>query len=143
MSSFANAERYVLTNIDNILFHLKTLQGQNADELTNPMTSTWNFFTTLELLNQNTSRIFGESSNQISTRIMVTLPSEAAGDANYIAELLMNGMEIARINCSHDSPEVWKSMIDAIKEAEKQSSKQCKIYMDLPGPKIRSEKYIF
>ena len=71
---------------------------------------------------------------------MVTLPSEAAGDAKYIADLLMNGMEIARINCSHDNPEVWESMIDAIRIAEKQTGKQCKIYMDLSGPKIRSEK---
>ncbi|MBW8332675.1 MAG: pyruvate kinase [Prolixibacteraceae bacterium] len=140
LSSFSNSERYVLTNIDNILYHLKTIQGQSVEGLSNPEESTWNFFTTLDLLDQNTNRLFGESNNQISTRIMVTLPSEAAGDAKYIADLLINGMEIARINCSHDIPEVWKSMIDTIHIAEKQTGKLCKIYMDLSGPKIRSEK---
>ncbi len=140
LSSFSNSERYVLTNIDNILYHLKTIQGQRVEGLLSPEKSTWNFFTTLELLNQNTNRLFGESNNQISTRIMVTLPSEAAGDSKYTAELLMNGMEIARINCSHDNPEVWEGMIDAIRIAEKQTGKHCKIYMDLSGPKIRSEK---
>lgn len=140
LSSFANAERYVLTNIDNILYHLKNIEGQNIDELQIPEKSSWNFFTTLDLLSENTNRLFGESNNQISTRIMVTLPSEAAGDDAYIANLLMSGMEIARINCSHDNINVWKSMIDAIRLAEKQTKKHCKIYMDLPGPKIRSEK---
>jgi len=140
LSSFSNSERYVLTNIDNILYHLKTIQGQSVEGILSPEKSTWNFVTTLDLLEQNTNRLFGESNNQISTRIMVTLPAEAAGDAKYIADLMMNGMEIARINCSHDNSDVWKSMIDAIRIAEKQTGKHCKIYMDLSGPKIRSEK---
>lgn len=140
LSSFAYAERYVLTNIENILYHLKTIQGQSVKGLLSPDKSAWNFFTTLELLTQNTDRLFGESNNQISTRIMVTLPSEAAGDVKYITDLLLNGMEIARINCSHDDPVVWKSMINAIRRAEKKTGKRCKIYMDLSGPKIRSEK---
>jgi len=140
LSSFSNAERYVLTNIDNILYHLKTIQGQSLDGLIRPEEKTENFFTTLELLHQNTNRLFGESNNQINTRIMVTLPSEAAGDVKYITDLLKNGMEIARINCSHDNTEVWKSMIGAIHKAEKRTGKNCRIYMDLSGPKIRSEK---
>jgi hypothetical protein len=69
LSSFANAERYVLTNIDNILYHLKTIQGQRVDCLMSPEKSIWNFFTTLELLTQNTTRLFGESNNQISIRL--------------------------------------------------------------------------
>lgn len=140
LSSFSNSERYVLTNIDNILYHLKTIQGQSVEGLLSPEKSIWNFFSTLELLDQNTNRLFGESNNQISTRIMVTLPSEAAGDVKYLSDMLMNGMEIARINCSHDNPETWKSMIDTIHIAEKQTGKHCKIYMDLPGPKIRTEE---
>jgi pyruvate kinase len=140
LSSFSSAERYVLTNIDNILYHLKTIQGLSVKGLLRPEESTWNFFTTLELLSQNTNRLFGESTNQISTRIMVTLPSEAASDVKYMTDLLVNGMEIARINCSHDNPVIWKSMIDVLHIAEKKTGKRCKIYMDLPGPKIRTEE---
>lgn len=140
LSSFSNSERYVFTNIENILYHLNTIEGRSVNGLSRPDKSTWNFFSTLELLSQNTNRIFGESNNQISARIMVTLPSEAAGDVKYITDLLLKGMDIARINCSHDNPVVWKSMIDAIRLAEIKSGKHCKIYMDLSGPKIRSEK---
>lgn len=140
LSSFADAERYVLTNIDNIIYHLKTIQGQSVRGLVSPEMSSWNFFTTLELLLKNTNRLFGEGNNQISTRIMVTLPSDSAGDDKFMTDLLLRGMEVARINCSHDNPEVWESMIDAIHKAEEQTAKRCKIYMDLPGPKIRSEE---
>ena len=140
LSSFANAERYVLTNIDNILYYLMSIQGQSVEGLLSPEKSTWNFFTTLELLVKNTNRLFGDTNNLISTRIMVTLPTEAAGDEKYIADLLVSGMEIARINCSHDNTVVWESMINAIHNAERNTGKLCKIYMDLPGPKIRSEE---
>lgn len=140
LSSFANAERYVQTNIDNILYHLKTIEGQSLKGLVSPGKSDWNFFTTLELLTNNTNRLFGKTNNEISTKIMVTLPSESAGDVKYMTDLLVNGMEIARINCSHDNPVVWKEMINAIHKAEKKTGKHCKIYMDLPGPKIRSEE---
>ena len=140
LSSFANAERYVLTNIDNILYHLKIIQGQSVQGYLGPEKSIWNFFNTLELLIKNTNRLFGESNNQISTRIMVTLPSDSAGNVKFMTDLLVSGMEIARINCSHDNPKIWKSMINAIHKAEKQTGKDCKIYMDLSGPKIRSEE---
>lgn len=140
LSSFADAERYVLTNIDNILFHLKIIQGQCVKGLISPEERAWNFFSTLELIDKNTNRLFGECNNPISTRIMVTLPSDSAGDVAFMRDLLIQGMEIARINCSHDDPAVWKSMIEAVKIAEGQAAKKCKIYMDLPGPKIRSEE---
>jgi len=140
LSSFANAERYVLTNIDNILYHLKTIQGQSVHGFLTPENSIWNFFNSLELLVKNTNRLFGESNNQISTRIMVTLPSDSAGDVKYMSDLLVSGMGIARINCSHDNPKIWKSMLIALHKAEKQTGKDCTIYMDLSGPKIRSEE---
>lgn len=140
LSSFSNSERYVLTNINNILYHLKTIQGESIEGLSNPAECTWNFFTTLELLEENTKRLFGKSNNQISTRIMVTMPSEAADDVEFLSKLLMNGMEIARINCSHDNQEIWKRIIDAIHIAVQRTGLNCKIYMDLLGPKIRTEK---
>jgi len=140
LSSFANAERYVLTNINNILYQLKTMQQQSVEALLNPENSIWNFFTTLELLIKNTIRLFGDTNNQVSTRIMVTMPSDSANNVKFTEQLLINGMEIARINCSHDNPEIWKSIIDTIHKAEKQTAKKCTIYMDLAGPKIRTEE---
>ncbi|MCG8384245.1 MAG: pyruvate kinase, partial [Cytophagales bacterium] len=47
-------------------------------------------------------------------------------------------MNTARINCAHDGPEEWKKMIDHVSLAGKRLRKNCKISMDLAGPKIRT-----
>ena len=53
-------------------------------------------------------------------------------------------MDLARINCAHDSKIEWKLLIDALRKAEEKLHNQglygpnpCKVYMDLGGPKIR------
>lgn len=47
-------------------------------------------------------------------------------------------MNSARINCAHDSPEVWAQMIEHIQRSNQASKKSCKVMMDLAGPKLRT-----
>ena len=47
-------------------------------------------------------------------------------------------MNSARINCAHDNPEVWTKMTENIKRANAALKKNCKIMMDLGGPKLRA-----
>jgi len=61
-----------------------------------------------KILNKNTKLLFGYKSKKRRTRIMVTIPSMAAGDPKYVRRLLKAGMNSARINCAHDDAEVWK-----------------------------------
>jgi pyruvate kinase len=68
---------------------------------------------------------------------MVTLDSELHLDKQTIEGLMKRGMQVARINCAHDNPEVWMKMISLVKKAEKETGLFCKIYMDLAGPKFR------
>jgi len=91
-----------------------------------------------KLLNKNTKRLFGSKSKKRQTRIMVTLPSTAAEDYSLVNHLIDLGMNSARINCAHDNPEVWGKMIDNIKRANETLKKNCKIMMDLAGPKLRT-----
>ena len=42
---------------------------------------------------------------------MVTLPNEAAENKQIIRELVLSGMEIARINLSHGDIDLWRKMI--------------------------------
>ena len=53
--------------------------------------------------------------------------------------MLQEGMNLARINCAHGDPATWKHMSDAVREASLATDIPCKIYMDLAGPKIRTE----
>ena len=58
-------------------------------------------------LNKHADALLGAASERHLTRIMVTMPSEAATDAGIIRELLAAGMTIMRINCAHDEPDAW------------------------------------
>ena len=47
------------------------------------------------------------------TRIVVTIPPWAAGNAAFLHSLIDAGMDVARINASHGDPAQWKASIDA------------------------------
>ncbi|MCF6352357.1 MAG: pyruvate kinase [Cyclobacteriaceae bacterium] len=91
-----------------------------------------------KLLNKNTKKLFGYKSKKRKTRIMVTLPATASEDYTLVNQLVKLGMNSARVNCAHDSPEVWEKMITNVKRANGALKKKCKIMMDLGGPKLRT-----
>ncbi|RIJ43044.1 pyruvate kinase [Pontibacter oryzae] len=96
------------------------------------------FYENRELLSTHTQDILGPQPKKRSTRIMVTLPSEAATTYELLPRLLKAGMNCARINCAHDNEEVWLQMVTNIKRAVKETGLPCKILMDLMGPKLRT-----
>ncbi|MEI6096827.1 MAG: pyruvate kinase [Alphaproteobacteria bacterium] len=83
--------------------------------------------------------LFGDQeADDPRTRVMVTLPTEAGTDGGaLIGDLVRAGMDCVRINCAHDSPEVWGAMIAAIRDLETASGRRIPISMDLGGPKFR------
>ena len=91
-----------------------------------------------ELLRSRTVDLLGPSPANRETRIMVTLPSEAAGDAQLVRRLVERGMDVARINCAHDDPAAWRAMADHVRAAAVSASRSCLIAMDLAGPKLRT-----
>ena len=79
----------------------------------------------------------GEESRTRTAAIMVTLPALATEQAALIAELVEAGMDIARINCGHDGPEVWNNLVTLVRSAAAAAGRDVRIAMDLAGPKIR------
>jgi pyruvate kinase len=76
---------------------------------------------------------------------MVTLDAGVIRQNQLLEQLLSAGMDIARINCAHDSLAEWAQIIDAIREAEDRLTqrgqgvgRRCRILMDLAGPKVRT-----
>lgn len=90
------------------------------------------------LLGENTKLLFGSKPNKRNTRIMVTLPKEAAFDYKMVKRMIRLGMDTARINCAHDDESVWLSMIENVERASKSVRRRCSIMMDLSGPKLRT-----
>ncbi len=90
------------------------------------------------LLEEHAEQSFGAKPSHRRARIMVTFPSEAAEDYELVLGLLKAGMNCARLNCAHDSPEAWGKMIQNLQKAMQETGKHCKVCMDLGGPKIRT-----
>ena len=70
------------------------------------------------------------------------MPSEAATDKSLIVKMVDKGMDVARINLSHDSEQTWTAMVRHLKEIEVTTGKRTTIFMDLAGPKIRTGKIV-
>jgi len=138
LSSLGRGEPHVLVNLDRVLSLLKRAAGdaeptrENDDDV-GPKGEEGS-----QILLQHTDALFGSSSGARSVRIMVTLPSEAAWNFGMVKSLLDNGMDCARINCAHDAPAAWESMVDNVRLASQQNGRSCKILMDLAGHKIRT-----
>jgi len=90
------------------------------------------------LLKTNAKTLLGYRSKGRRTRIMVTLPSEAANDYDMVKDMIAHGMNCARINCAHDDKEAWAKMIKHVRKSSKKLNNKCKVAMDLAGPKIRT-----
>ena len=138
LSSLGRGEAHVLVNLDRVLSLLKRAAGdagptRGSDDFVGPKGEEGP-----QILQQHTDALFGASSGARSVRIMVTLPSEAAWNFGMVKSLLDNGMDCARINCAHDAPTAWESMVDNVRLASQQSGRSCKILMDLAGHKIRT-----
>jgi pyruvate kinase len=89
-------------------------------------------------LKQHTERLLGKALKHRRTRIMVTLPTAAAGEIRFVRDLIEHGMDIARINCAHDDAATWQAMINNVRSAAQAAGRTCLIHMDLAGPKLRT-----
>jgi pyruvate kinase len=81
--------------------------------------------------------LFGARDHGPSTRIMATLPTAAASDPDLLPHLIAAGMDCARINCAHDGPEVWEAMAARTRAAAAAAGRDCRVLMDIAGPKLR------
>ncbi|WP_242927843.1 pyruvate kinase [Pontibacter vulgaris] len=134
LSSLGRAEGHVLASLQAVRNHLCFLIG--CEPQLRPLAVS--YFENRELLATHTSALLGPVQNKRNTRIMVTFSTDLATDYDLVLRMLKAGMDCARINCAHDSPETWLAMIRNIKQAEKETGLSCKILIDLMGPKLRT-----
>jgi pyruvate kinase len=91
-----------------------------------------------KILDSHARALFGTQRPGRPTRIMVTMPAEAADDPDLLAAFVEAGMDIARINCAHDGPAAWERMIGHIRAAADAAGRKVLVSMDLAGPKLRT-----
>ncbi|MDP9189449.1 MAG: pyruvate kinase, partial [Actinomycetota bacterium] len=91
-----------------------------------------------EILDAHARALFGAQRPGRPTRIMVTMPAEAADDPELLVAFVEAGMDVARINCAHDGPAAWERMISHIRAAADAAGREVLVSMDLAGPKLRT-----
>lgn len=70
------------------------------------------------------------------TKIVCTIGPASASSEMQI-ELIKAGMNVARINFSHGSPEIYEKRINNLRDAVARTGQSIAILADLQGPKIR------
>ena len=129
LSSLTSSESHIMCQIQSVLERLgKVYKSTHCNK---------NVLENFSL-KQKSEKLFGEKAADMPY-LMVTFDKNFSYDLEYIQQLLDAGMNVARINCAHDDEMVWAGMIRNIRKAQEKTGKDCKIYMDLAGPKVRTE----
>lgn len=137
LSSLGRSEAHVLASLDAIIHILKIISGSSLSP-ENLTRASATMACAEDFLKRHTNRLFGPPPPHRWARIMVTFPSEAASDYLFVRELVLRGMDCARINCAHDDQPTWQRMVEFVRQAEQETGRSCRILMDLAGPKLRT-----
>jgi pyruvate kinase len=137
LSSLGRSEAQIKQAIEILLGLLHRLAGRPSSEALpfeqRSISSDWK-----ALLEEHTVKLLGPKPPHRSVRIMVTMPTEAATDYNLVRDLVSEGMNCMRVNCAHDGVEAWDAMVSNLHKAIKETGRDCRVLMDLPGPKLRT-----
>jgi len=136
LSRLGKAESHILPSLLTTLSILRVLSGAHEDSALQP--PELSIKKSKRRLKKHVRRLLNKKPKGRSSRIMVTMPTEAAENPKLISQMMRAGMNVARINCAHDAPKVWSRIIDNIRTASKELEVPCVISMDLGGPKIRT-----
>ena len=133
LSSLGRSEAHVQRSVGQVRAVLETLAGIEPTPVQGPV----GFVEGASLLEARAEALLGPRGDR-PTRIMVTLPSEAAGDAALVEALVQEGMDCARINAAHDGPDDWVAMAGHVRRAAAEAGRICAVQVDLAGPKLRT-----
>ncbi|TCJ18210.1 pyruvate kinase [Parasulfuritortus cantonensis] len=138
VSRLAAAEAHTLASLDAVAGALRALAGLPAEAPGPEAEGAVAIAAGEAVLRARAEELFGPARASHASRIMVTLPSEAASQPKLLHDLLNAGLDIIRINCAHDGPEAWLAMIGNLRAAEQATGRRCKVHADLAGPKLRT-----
>ena len=137
LSSLGRTESHVLDAVQTVHRVLNVLLGANSS-LPSPAEPAVEFGEGTQLLKANTDALLGPPPPERKVRIMVTVDTDAGTDYELVRDLVQNGMDCMRINCAHDNPGIWLGMIRNLRKAREETGRNCRILMDVAGPKLRT-----
>lgn len=135
LSSLGRCESHALASVEHACAVAVSALGDPAYPSTPDALS---FAAGRRLLDEHTVSLLGALPARRAVHIMVTLPSEAAIDYEFVHDLIAAGVSCARINCAHDDSTAWNEMVGNVRRASLALGRECRILMDLAGPKLRT-----
>lgn len=142
LSSLGRAEAHVLATVDAVIARLATdLAAAGSPPATVPSDLAAVGPSASEgraALDRHAAAALGPAVGGRRTRVMVTLPTEAASDPAVADRFVAAGMSVARINAAHDDPSAWSAMAAHVRSAAARHGVDVRIMVDLPGPKLRT-----
>ncbi|MGA9860327.1 MAG: pyruvate kinase [Solirubrobacteraceae bacterium] len=136
LSSLGRSEGHVQATVDAVQAALNALERRPSSRPSHP--APVGFARSRELLAERSDALLGPVRRGRPTRIMVTMPAEAAHDPVLVGEMLVAGMDCARINCAHGDPSEWQAIVDTLRAVEVATHRRTRVVVDLPGPKLRT-----
>lgn len=138
LSSLGRLEGSVLHSLRRVMHHI-------GIEPTDTSLLVPDFEHARSILSRRSTVLLGRPRPRHHTRIMVTLDPDVVRQPELLEQLLVQGMDIARVNCAHDTSHEWAMIIAAVRNAEEQLAsrgqaigRRCRVFMDLAGPKVRT-----
>jgi len=141
LSSLGRSESRVRVTLDAVIATLGAICGLDRNTL--PLYPAEEaVFKGADVLEQEAHFMFGSVDSKRRTRILVTLPSEAAADLPWMRALVQAGADCVRINCAHDDADAWRRMLRNLRLAERDLERRepIRVLMDLGGPKVRTAR---
>lgn len=71
------------------------------------------------------------------TKIIATI-GPSSRDLDILKKIIDEGVSCFRINCAHESPDVWRSSVKLIEEASSEADRVVSVMFDIPGPQVRT-----
>jgi pyruvate kinase len=136
LSSLGRTEAHVMSTLNAVLVALHHMAGRKFE--VQVRSEFPGFREGRSLLAAHTEALLGPAPKHRGVRIMVTMSSEAADDYALVRDLVSHGMNCMRINCAHDTPEIWGRMVNHLERARRELGLPCRIEMDIGGPKLRT-----
>ena len=91
------------------------------------------------ILHENTRALFGPRPANRHVYVMVTAPDASEVTPQWVDKVLRAGANVLRINAAHESLAAWQRSVEVIRARAAALGKHIKVFVDLPGPKLRAE----
>ena len=135
LSSLGRSEAHVLAATEEVLSVLARLNGHEPPPRAAGVALTEGH----EFLAANAKALLGHAGRDAWARGSWSPSRPNRPDSRIsVSRMTANGMDIARVNCAHDGPEVWERMIDHVRSTRRTNGHRPRIAMDLGGPKLRT-----